>query len=124
MTLRMRKTPLTPAQRPSNIVTIPTLQRNTLPPPPAHLEPPEAELWTSLVSTFVLDDCASLSVLQSGMEARGRARRCRVAIDAQGETIADERWGVRPHPLLPHERASVALFLQAMKALRLDTGGA
>ena len=119
MTLRPRKTADRPVRRAHNVVAMPRQGGMSAPPPP-HLEVEEQQLWASLTATFELDDDASLAVLLSGLEARGRARRMRLAIDEQGETIMDQH-GLRPHPLLAHERASTALFLTCMKQLRLDS---
>jgi hypothetical protein len=62
-----------------------------LAPAPAHLEKPERDLWTSLTRSFKFDDEGSLELLASALEARMRSRRCRIAIDQDGEVWRDAR---------------------------------
>lgn len=96
--------------------------RRAAPPPPTHLEPPERALWSEVHAAFVLDDAASLALFRSALEAHQRARRCREAIDRDGEAVRD-RWNqLKPHPLLSAERDARAAFLAAMRALNLDLG--
>lgn len=96
-----------------------------MPPPapkraPKHLEPPERELWRSITDAYVIDDDAAIEMLVTALEARARARRCREAIDRDGETIRD-RWNqVRAHPLLVAERGARDSYLKAMRLLNLD----
>jgi phage terminase small subunit len=92
------------------------------PPPPKHLEGPEAELWRGILATFRLEDIASLSLLGTALEAHQRSRRCREAIDRDGEAVRDRFDQVKPHPLLSAERDARAAFLGAMKSLNLDLG--
>ena len=94
-----------------------------LAPAPAHLEKPERELWTSLTRTYKFDDEGSLELLQSALEARMRSRRCRIAIDKEGEVWRDAKGNLRPHPLLNAERSARASFIGCMRLLRLDTTG-
>jgi len=107
----MTKTPTTTTRR----------ARST--PPPAHLAAPEAKLWRELAAEYSFSDPASLALLQSAMESHGRARKCREAVDADGETVLDRFQQVKPHPLLAAERDARAAFLQAMRLLRLDVAG-
>ena len=119
MTARPRKTPNTARPRPTNVVPIRVVSR----PPPADLEPPEAELWGSIVGQFVIDTDAALELLGTAMRARARMRRCAEQIGRDGETVKD-RWGVpRAHPLLVAERGARDSYLAAMRVLNLDTGG-
>ena len=116
---RMRKTPLSAAERRANVVAMPR-PRTVFPPPPDHLAPAEQNLWKSLVETYALDNSASLALLTAACESRGRARKCREQIDCEGQAVRD-RFGVpKPHPLLSAEAHAHGTFLQAMKALRLD----
>jgi hypothetical protein len=122
MVQRPRKTPATATLRPTNVIPIP-MQSAASQPPPADLEPPEAELWTAIVRDYALNDDAALELLGTAMQARARMRRCRAAIDRDGEVIRD-RWNVpRAHPLLVAERGARDSFLMAMRQLNLDTGG-
>jgi hypothetical protein len=90
---------------------------------PDHLEPPEAELWGAITSTYAIDDAAALELLDAALQARGRMRRCRAQIDKDGEALKD-RWGqTRAHPLLIAERGARDSFLKAMRLLNLDTSG-
>jgi phage terminase small subunit len=91
-------------------------------PPPAHLEPPEADLWSALLTDFTFADPASLALLEEALSAHQRARRCREMIDRDGETVLDKWKQVKPHPLLPAERDARAAFLAAMRMLNLDIG--
>jgi hypothetical protein len=90
---------------------------------PAHLEPPERDLWGSLVKTFRFDDSAALTLLEQAMEARARARQAREAVKAEGSHYSDHRGIVRAHPMISVERAAHASFLGAMRLLRPDIAG-
>ena len=91
---------------------------------PDHLERIERALWKRLTSDFEFNDAASIALLSAAMEAHQRARRCREAIDKDGEAIKDRFEQIKPHPLLAAERDARSAFLGAMKALNLDLGGA
>jgi phage terminase small subunit len=93
---------------------------HNLPSPPRHLEKPEAALWRDFAKNFQFDDPAAIAILSVALEAHQRARRCRQAIDRDGETVTDRFAQVRPHPLISAERDSRAAFLSAMKILNLD----
>jgi phage terminase small subunit len=109
------------ARKYANVVPIPG-KRGPKPAVPAHLEPEEQALWRDLYASHSLDDPASLVLLATVCEARGRVRRCRILIDAQGETVVDRFGVIKPHPLLSAESHAQATFLGAMRALRLDVG--
>jgi hypothetical protein len=87
------------------------------------LEAPEADLWNALLTDFAFTDPASLALLEEALSARQRARRCREAIDRDGETILDRWKQTKPHPLLSAERDARAAFLAAMRMLNLDISG-
>lgn len=105
-------------------IPLPTPRRPTRDPapPPEHLAAPEADLWRQLVADYRFADAASLALLQTALEARQRARRCREAIDRDGEAVRDRFDQVRAHPLLTAERDGRAAFFAGMKLLRLDLG--
>jgi hypothetical protein len=88
-------------------------------PAPKHFAREERQLWNELVTTFVLDDCGSLELLQSAMEARARARRCRESIDAEGEAVRDFRGTLKAHPLIAAEKSARSAYVQLMRLLRL-----
>ncbi len=90
--------------------------------PPKHLEPSERALWRDLVAQFRFDDAASLALLAAAMEARQRGRRCREAVDRDGESMLDRFQQLKPHPLLMAERDARSAFLAAMRQLNLDVG--
>src|SRR5215207_2291032 len=91
-------------------------------PVPPHLDAAERALWTKITADYVFDD-AGLAILEEGLSALRRARRCREAVDKDGEAVPD-RWGqLKPHPLLMAERDSRTQFLSAMRALHLDVPG-
>jgi len=95
-----------------------------VPKAPTHLDTVERALWRSLTSAHRFDDASSLVLLRTALEAHMRARRCREAIDDEGEAIRDRFGQIKPHPLLPAERDARSGFLHAMKILGLDlTGG-
>ena len=50
-------------------------------------------------------------------------RRCREAIDRDGETVVDRFKQVKGHPLLAAERDARAAFLAGMRMLNLDIAG-
>ena len=109
MLSKMTPNPLRPARNPA--------------PPPDHLEQPEADLWTAILHDFAFNDPASLALLEEALSARQRARRCRQAIDRNGETVLDRFDQTKPHPLLAAERDARAAFLAAMRMLNLDIAG-
>jgi hypothetical protein len=47
-------------------------------------------------------------------------RRCRQAIDRDGEAVRDRWQQLKPHPLLSAERDARAAFLAAFRQLNLD----
>jgi phage terminase small subunit len=83
---------------------------------PAHLEPPEVKLFDRIKAEYGIQDGAGLELLTSACESRGRARRCRELIDAQGELTAK----ARPHPLLAAERDARRAFVATIRELGLD----
>ena len=106
----------------ADLPPIPVRTKRDIPRAPTHLDPIERRLWRDIVSTFAFADIASQSMLRSALEAHQRARKCREAIDRDGEAIRD-RWNqIKPHPLLAAERDARAAFLSAMKSLNLDIG--
>jgi len=62
-------------------------------------------------------------LLASTLDAHQRARRCREAIEKDGESVRDRFNQLRAHPLLTAETHARAAFLAGMKALRLDLSG-
>jgi phage terminase small subunit len=111
--------------QPSTVVNLPSKPGRSgrdLPRPPRHLEPSERKLWNQLVAGFDFRDSASQAVLRTALEAHQRSRRCREAIDRDGEAVRDRFDQIKPHPLLPAERDGRAAFLQGMRALNLDIG--
>lgn len=89
---------------------------------PRHLETVERRMWRDIVTEFEFSDPASLALLRSALEAHQRARRCRLVIDRDGETVRDRFQQIRAHPLLAAERDARAAFLAAVRALNLDLG--
>ena len=88
-------------RKPPALKPLPTVKT---PPPPAHLQDAEKALWAELTGSHEFDDPASLALLRTALESHQRARRCREAIDKDGEAVRD-RWGqVKGHPLLAAER--------------------
>jgi phage terminase small subunit len=100
----------------------PAGHRRSTPKAPKHLPRPEAALWRSIVDRFAFGDGASLALLTVTLEAHARARRCREAVDRDGEAVADRFKQLRAHPLLAAERDARAAFLAGMRVLDLDLG--
>ena len=96
----------------------------TSPKAPSHLSKESKRLWTEIVKEYVFDDAASLSVLQTALDARDRLTECRERINTEGLTITDRFGQVRPHPLLSEERDARSGVLQGFKMLGLDPGKA
>ncbi len=96
----------------------------TSPKAPSHLSKESKRLWTEIVKEYVFDDAASLSVLQTALDARDRLTECRERINTEGLTITDRFGQVRPHPLLSAERDARSGVLQGFKMLGLDPGKA
>ena len=96
--------------------------KRATPPAPKHLEAHERDLWAKLHEAYRLDDAASLALLATTLEAHQRARRCRLAIDRDGETVKDRFDQLKPHPLLPTERDARAAWLAGIRVLNLDLG--
>lgn len=96
----------------------------TTPKPPSHLSKESKRLWTDIVTEYIFDDAASLSVLQTALEARDRLQECRERINKEGLTVLDRFGQTRPHPLLSAERDARSGVLQGFKMLGLDPGRA
>jgi phage terminase small subunit len=91
-----------------------------LPPAPKHLEKIERDLWKCIVAENLFDGTASQSLLRVALESHQRMRRCRQAIDRDGEAVRDRWQQLKPHPLLSAERDARAAFLAAFRQLNLD----
>src|SRR4051812_17992011 len=107
MVINMTVKPLYKARRPAR----------ELPAAPDHLEEPESHLWRGIVEAYDFRDAAELSLLQTALEAHQRMRRCREAIDRDGELVRDRFDAWKPHGLLPHERDARGQFLASMRIL-------
>ncbi len=104
----------------SGIIPFPGTQ---VPPPPAHLEQPERDLWSAFVSNYEFPDPGTLETLRSTLSAHMRFRRCRERIDAEGEAYQDDAGRVKAHPLLAAERDSRAAYIAGLRVLGLTAGG-
>jgi P27 family predicted phage terminase small subunit len=91
-----------------------------LPTPPGHLSAASKRLWKAILEDWPISDRAHLALLQTALESRDRAERCRRQIDKAGETVQDRFGQTKPHPLLTAERDSRSAFITAVKALGLD----
>jgi hypothetical protein len=90
----------------------------TLPKPPAKLGPTGAAFWRSLMAEYIIEDGASLILLEQAAFAYERAERLRVEIDATGEIIRG-RNGPREHPGLRAELAARAFVVKTLAKLGL-----
>lgn len=92
-------------------------------PAPEHLKAEGLELYLRVRGDFVLDDAASLAVLEAACEALDRANEARQVVAKEGFTILGPRGSLQEHPALRTERQSRAAMVSALKALDvLDTG--
>lgn len=87
---------------------------------PAHLQPPETELFNQIQREFGINDASGLALLAAACESQGRARKCRESIDLLGEITAEGK----VHPLLATERNSRKDFVLTIAALGLDVESA
>lgn len=83
---------------------------------PDHLEGPESDFYAAMMGEYGIDDAGGLALLTAACESRGRARRCREAIDRDGELTAEGK----THPLLLCERDSRKAFVQTLNLMGLD----
>ena len=90
----------------------------TLPKPPINLGPTGATLWRSLMAEYIIEDGASLILLEQAAFAYDRAERLRAEIDATGEIIRG-RNGPREHPGLRAELAARAFVVRTLAKLGL-----
>ena len=90
----------------------------TLPKPPAKLGPAGATFWRSLMAEYIIEDGASLILLEQAAFAYERAERLRAEIDATGEIIRG-RNGPREHPGLRAELAARAFVVKTLAKLGL-----
>ena len=93
-----------------------------LPEPPAHLSPEAAEMWTDIVTEWVLDS-AALPVLRGALEHWDQYQRCRAIIAREGETVTSPSGLPRAHPAVKAGLDSFAAFRQAMRQLGLQPEG-
>lgn len=104
---------------PDNIVSLPSRRHM----PPGHLEEPEQTLWRSMVKDYAIDGAASLEILATAMDARGRMRKCREAIDAEGSLVPDRYGNYKANPLLVAERGARDSYAKLLRILNLDMSG-
>jgi hypothetical protein len=89
------------------------------PPPPSHLGPIGADLWSGILRAYEFDDRGSFEMLAQACASADRAEACRKQIDSDGELIRTKA-GVRDHPLLKHELAARAFVCRTLARLGLD----
>jgi P27 family predicted phage terminase small subunit len=92
-------------------------------PAPKHLGKDEKDLWNRLTASYVLDDPASLALLQQACEARMRARLAAEIILKEGSVYTDDRGNLKSHPAVAAERSAQNAFISSMRLLRLDISG-
>ena len=95
------------------------MPRPRIPRPPPHLRRPTAKWWTSVCSSFELEE-HHLRLLQLAAEAWDRAEQAREALAEHGLTF-DDRFGA-PHarPEVAVERDSRIAFARLVRELDLD----
>ena len=59
-------------------------------------------------------------LLQTAGEAKDIMDKAQAQVDVEGLTVAGDRGGIKPHPLLTVIRDSRSQFLMALKALNID----
>jgi hypothetical protein len=91
--------------------------------PPEYLSESSRQLYRDLVRDFDLGGFPeALAVLHEAMTARDRAEAARTVLAAEGLTVIDQRGSIKSHPCAAIARESQAVFLNAMRSLRLDPG--
>ncbi len=86
---------------------------------PRHLGPAGRAFWTTVLTSFELEDHA-LTLLAAACESLDRAAGARALVEAEGAVVRD-RWNqAKPHPAVAIERDARAAFVVAYRALGLD----
>jgi P27 family predicted phage terminase small subunit len=86
---------------------------------PKHLALPTRRWWTSVVSTYVLEEHHA-RLLTCACEAWDRAAQAREVLARDGIVVADRYGGVRAHPAVAIERDARIVFARMVRELDLD----
>lgn len=90
-----------------------------MPEPPAHLSPPTAAWWASVVATFDLD-AHHVELLRLAAEALDRGEAARVLLAAEGLTYTSKGGEPRAHPAAGIARDAAIAFARLTRELGLD----
>ena len=77
-------------------------------------------LWTRVQSEYRVSDVGGVELLTQACRALDRAEKCRIQIDAEGETIMT-KGGLRDHPLLKHELHARSFVARTLSRLGIDS---
>jgi hypothetical protein len=88
-------------------------------PPPRELGPNGLRLWRSVLSEFVVDDCAGREILCQAAQALDRAEALAEQISRDGELI-HTRAGPRSHPSLKDEVQLRSFVTRTLLRLNLN----
>ena len=95
------------------------VQSSTRTDAPAHLEPPTAEWWASVVDDYGLEP-HHVRLLSLAAEAWDRGQAARTIIDAEGLTFEDRFGQPKARPEVAIERDSRLSFARLLRELALD----
>jgi hypothetical protein len=101
-------------------MALPGANVTRLRPPPPHLGVHGAAFWRAICADYEINNEAQLAHLGVAAGALDRLEQCRELIKTEGLVIDDRRVGKIAHPLLKTENGCRAVFLSAMRALRLQ----
>jgi phage terminase small subunit len=86
------------------------------------MDPTGANLWRNIVGEFVIEDAASLALLEQACHAVARAESLRAHIEADGEVIRLPDGSFKRNPLIAAELAARGLIARLLGRLGvLDT---
>lgn len=90
---------------------------------PASLKPRGAALWRVIQDEYMIEDGASLAILESMCQAVDRIQQCQEAIDRDGMVVTGSTGQPQQHPLLKTEAEARRALLAHARALKLDLAG-
>ena len=95
------------------------VQSSTRTDAPAHLEPPTAEWWASVVDDYGLEP-HHVRLLTLAAEAWDRGQAARAVIDAEGLTFEDRFGQPKARPEVAIERNARVALARLLRELALD----
>jgi len=89
-------------------------------PAPDHLEAAGRELWSRVMTEFVVNDAPGLALLALAAEALDRCRQAQAVLRESGLTVCDQRGALKTHPAVIIERDSWGAMQRALRQLNFD----